>query len=89
MTSQMSAFLARGLDELRYEPTGKRIRAALGGETVIDSARAVLVWEPRRIVPSYAVPEGHIRGQLTPTATAAGTAREPGSASTTRNWPGT
>jgi hypothetical protein len=31
MTSQMSAFLARGLDELRYEPTGKRIRAALGG----------------------------------------------------------
>jgi uncharacterized protein (DUF427 family) len=44
------------LDELRYEPTEKRIRAELGGRTVIDSTRAMLVWEPKRVVPTYAVP---------------------------------
>lgn len=62
----MRAFLASGLDELRYEPIGKRIRAALGEETVVDSTRAVLVWEPRRIVPSYAVPADDVLGQLSP-----------------------
>lgn len=41
---------------LRHEPTAKRVRAQLDGTTVADSTRALLVWEPRRIVPSYAVP---------------------------------
>jgi hypothetical protein len=72
MSSQMGALLASGLDELRYEPIGKRIRAVLGGGTAVDSTRAVLVWEPRRIVPSYAVPAGDIRGELAPAAAAAG-----------------
>jgi uncharacterized protein (DUF427 family) len=67
----MRAFLASGFDELRYEPTGKRIRAVLGGGTAVDSTRAALVWEPRRVVPSYAVPAGDIRGDLTPAAAAA------------------
>src|SRR5579859_454960 len=71
MSSQMSSLLASGLDELRYEPIGKRIRAMLGGGTAVDSTRAVLVWEPRRIVPSYAVPAGDIRGELAPAAAAA------------------
>ena len=70
MSSQMGALLASGLDELRYEPTGKRIRAMLGGGTAVDSTRAVLVWEPRRIVPSYAIPAGDIRGELAPAAAA-------------------
>jgi hypothetical protein len=38
----------------------------LGGVTVVDSTRAVLLWEPRRIVPSYAVPEQDVRAALTP-----------------------
>jgi uncharacterized protein (DUF427 family) len=70
MSSQMGALLASGLDELRYEPTGKRIRAMLGGGTAVDSTRAVLVWEPRRIVPSYAIPASDIRGELAPAAAA-------------------
>ena len=79
MSSQMGALLASGLDELRYEPIGKRIRAVLGGGTVVDSTRAVLVWEPRRIVPSYAVPAGDIRGDVALAATAAsGDTREAG-----------
>jgi len=51
-------------EELRYEPTEKRIRATIGGRTVVDSARAAFVWEPRRIVPSYAVPEADVNAEL-------------------------
>jgi uncharacterized protein (DUF427 family) len=43
----------------------------LGGETVVDSTRAVLVWEPRRVVPSYAVPVQDVRGELVPAGPAA------------------
>ena len=78
MSSQMGALLASGLDELRYEPIGKRIRAILGGGTAVDSTRVVLVWEPRRVVPSYAVPAGDIRGELALAAAAAGGAEEDG-----------
>jgi uncharacterized protein (DUF427 family) len=78
MGSQMGALLTRSLDELRYEPTGKRIRAVLGGGTAVDSSRAVLVWEPRRIVPSYAVPAGDIRGELATAAAASGDTQEAG-----------
>ena len=51
-------------DALRYEPIDKRIRATLGDRTVVDSTRAVLVWEPKRVVPSYAVPAGDIDAEL-------------------------
>jgi uncharacterized protein (DUF427 family) len=73
MSVQMHGLLASGFDDLRYEPIGKRIRAVLDGKTVVDSTRAALVWEPRRIVPSYAVPADDVRGDLAP-ATAAATA---------------
>src|SRR5690242_14556824 len=72
MSSQVRELLASGFGQLRHEPTAKRIQAVLGGETAVDSTRAVLVWEPRRIVPSYAVPAGDIRGELAPAAAAAG-----------------
>ena len=70
MSTQFRGLLARGLGDLRYEPTSKRIRAMLGDDTVIDSTRAMLIWEPRRIVPSYAVPAADIRGELIPEETA-------------------
>jgi uncharacterized protein (DUF427 family) len=54
----------RNLGQLRHEPTGKRIRATLGDHTVVDTTRAMLVWEPRRIVPSYAVPVDAVAGEL-------------------------
>jgi hypothetical protein len=66
MSSQVRELMASGFGRLRHEPTAKRIQAVLGGETVIDSTRAVLVWEPRRIVPSYAVPVQDVRGDLVP-----------------------
>src|SRR6516225_10173993 len=72
MSSQIRALMAGGFGQLRHEPTAKRIQAVLGGDTVVDSTRAVLVWEPRRIVPSYAVPVEDVRGELVTAGPAAG-----------------
>ncbi len=55
----------RSLPELRFVSTQKRVRAALHGETVVDSCDAVLVWEPRRVVPQYAVPPRDLHLTLT------------------------
>jgi uncharacterized protein (DUF427 family) len=52
------------LGSLRYEPIDKRIRATAGDATVVDSTRALLVWEPKRIVPSYAVPAADIAAEI-------------------------
>jgi uncharacterized protein (DUF427 family) len=70
MGIQFRSMLAGGIGELRYEPTAKRIRAVVGDETVVDSTRAVLLWEPRRVVPSYAVPVDDVRGELVPAGAA-------------------
>ncbi len=56
------------LEVLRHEPTDKRIRGQLGEETVIDTTRALLVWEPKRVVPTYAVPEEDVRAEITAAA---------------------
>jgi uncharacterized protein (DUF427 family) len=60
----MQDMMARARSELRHEPIERRVRANLGGEAIIDSTRAMLVWEPRRVVPSYAVPVEDIRAEL-------------------------
>lgn len=67
MATQISRELDRILPETRFEPTPKRIRAFLGTEKVLDSVRAVLFWEPRRIVPCYAVPIDDVMAGLEPT----------------------
>jgi uncharacterized protein (DUF427 family) len=53
---------------LRHEPARQRVRATLAGDVVVDSTQAVLVWEPHRVVPTYAVRREHIRGELLPAA---------------------
>ena len=68
MSTRVRDAMMRQLLELRHEPTEKRVRALVGDETVVDSARALLVWEPRRVVPEYAVPEADVRGELVPGA---------------------
>jgi uncharacterized protein (DUF427 family) len=45
----------QSLRELRFISTPKRVRAAIRGNTVLDTRDAFLVWEPRRVVPQYAV----------------------------------
>jgi uncharacterized protein (DUF427 family) len=54
--------LMGSLGEVRYEPIGKRIRGLVGGQVVIDTDRALLVWEPKRVVPSYAFPVEELEG---------------------------
>lgn len=65
MSTRMRDALARLMTELRHEPTAKRVRARLGDADVVDSPRALLVWEPRRISPMYAFPADEITGELT------------------------
>ncbi len=66
VATRMANQFFTGLDELRYEPTAKRVRAVLGCEVALDSTRALLVWEPRRVVPQYAVPLGDMVVELVP-----------------------
>ena len=60
----MRDLMMNELGELRHEPSEKRIRASLDGQTVIDTTRALLVWEPKRVVPTYAVPTDDIAGDI-------------------------
>ena len=73
MSLRLRDVIMRELPQLRHEPIDKRIRATLGGATVIDTTRALLVWEPRRVVPTYAVPEADLDAEVV-----AGTAGETG-----------
>jgi uncharacterized protein (DUF427 family) len=66
MAVMMRELLASNLNELRYEPTAKHLSAALNGHVVADTYDGVLVWEPRRVVPTYAIPVQHISAELKP-----------------------
>ena len=72
MAVRMMELLSGKLNALRYEPTAKRIRVFLAGEPVADTTDARLVWEPRRVVPTYAVPRVALIGQLLPAGAESG-----------------
>lgn len=63
--------------QLRYEPVNKRIRGLIDGQVVIDSDRALLVWEPKRVVPSYAFPVEELEGMTSPAPESAMAVSEP------------
>jgi uncharacterized protein (DUF427 family) len=67
MSTRMRDAMREQLRQLRYEPTEKRLRAQLDDRPAIDTTRALLVWEPRRVVPSFAVPVEDVAGELVPT----------------------
>ena len=62
----MQQHLASVLPLLRHEPGRQRVRALLADETVLDTASAQLVREPRRVVPMYAVPVDALHADLVP-----------------------
>jgi uncharacterized protein (DUF427 family) len=62
----MAELVFGAIPELRVHPVTRRVRAEVDGDMVVDSTRAVLVWEPRRVVPSYAVPAADVAGDLVP-----------------------
>jgi uncharacterized protein (DUF427 family) len=78
MAIRISRELKRLLPQLRYEPTPKRLRARLGDVLVLDSRRAVVLWEPQRYLPLHAVPEDDVVARLEPLGAApAGAAEAP------------
>lgn len=64
MATRMSQLFWGAIGDLRIHPTRKWVRAAAGNRTIADTRRALLVWEPRRVVASYAVPAEHVAGEL-------------------------
>src|ERR1700722_8861671 len=64
MAVMMREILATKLDTLRYEPTAKRLRVSVGSHLVADTEDGQLVWEPKRLVPAYAVAEQNISAEL-------------------------
>lgn len=64
MAVSMIQHMMSVLPQLRYQPSQKRVRVRLGGVDVADTTRPVLVWEPTRVVPSYAVPETDFTAHL-------------------------
>lgn len=76
MATKISTTMMGLLQDLRYEPTAKRIRAEIDGTTVVDTDRALLVWEPRRITPIFAVPESDLKADLSSDGAVQATGKE-------------
>ena len=66
MAVSMMKQMMAALPQLRYQPTDKRVRVRLGDEVAADTTRAMLIWEPMRVVASYAVPEADFSATLEP-----------------------
>ena len=66
MAVSMTKHMWAALPELRIQATPKRVRVNLGDATIADTDRALLVWEPMRVVPSYAMPEADIHADVRP-----------------------
>ena len=64
MATYVGRVLHSLLGELRVEPTAKQVSARSDGQTVVRTRKALLVWEPGRVVPQYAVPEADLTGEL-------------------------
>lgn len=66
MALRLGAHLMSLHDRLLYEPISKRVRCALDGSPVCETTTPWLVWETRRVVPMYAVPEQDVLAELSP-----------------------
>ncbi len=64
MAVRMSDHITGTAGALRFEPSAKRVRCSVDGTTLADTTAAVLVWEPGRVVPAYAVPMAEFRAEL-------------------------
>ena len=64
MALAMRSYLMGAVAQLRFDRTSRRIRVRHGSTTLVDTTSAVLIWEPRRLVPVYAVPERGLDARL-------------------------
>ena len=63
----MKWHLGQAVPQLGFEPVPMRLRAFVDSDPALDTQHGVLVWEPRRIVPVYAVPEDDLLLRVEPT----------------------
>lgn len=54
MATQLQTLLHSAIADTRFQPTDKRIRIFLDDQIIADGP-GVLVWEPKRVVPDYAL----------------------------------
>ena len=66
MGVKVTDLLGSQLGTIRYEPTDKRLRASIDGQVVVDTCDGLVVWEPGRIVPTYAVPAQDFSTEVLP-----------------------
>ena len=66
MAVSMIHQMMSALSHLRWQPTLKNVRVRLDDAVIADTKQPMLVWEPTRVVPSYAVPEADISATLQP-----------------------
>ena len=66
MAVRMRDLVMGAMPELRVHPMDKWVRATVGDDVVVSSRTPLVVWEPRRVVPSYAVPRADVAGDLVP-----------------------
>lgn len=64
MAVQLEDRARHDLGALRLARSPWRVRGLSSGAAVVDTRRALLVWEPRRVTPVYAVPEEDVRGTI-------------------------
>ncbi|HEY8319218.1 MAG TPA: DUF427 domain-containing protein [Amnibacterium sp.] len=64
MAVQLEDRAWRELNETRVARSPWRLRGVDGDEAVIDTRRALLVWEPRRVTPAFAVPEEDVQAAV-------------------------
>ena len=65
MAVMLGDAISQMMSELRVQPHPRRLRAELDGTDLVRADAGFLVWEPRRVVPSYAVPTDAVIGDLT------------------------
>jgi len=68
MALQLSPAWWNLMPQLRFEPTPRRIRAQVGTDTVLDTTEALIVYEPRRVTPIFAVRAEDLAAELVPAA---------------------
>jgi len=68
MAVNLEQELQQGRAQLRFQPVPKRVRVLAGDVVVADTTAPVLVWEPRRVVPQYAVPAADVLVPVRPSA---------------------
>ncbi|MFE0749951.1 DUF427 domain-containing protein [Gordonia sp. NPDC058843] len=64
MATSMDELTMSQLGSLRWVDMRRRVRALVDGRVVVDSATALQVWEPYRVVGCYAVPISDVAAPL-------------------------